>query len=154
MNNSNSSNNSNLGGMNSKSAPRTTEAKATAPAASSSANSNMSSGNSMSRANSEDTQSQQKAPKTIGSVIAQSLAEESQEGVDRVLGEIRQYFETSKTYINENPREAAGLAIAGAVAAWALLGTKPGRKAFEAGAAVAVPYVTKWVSRNFSGVTH
>ena len=101
----------------------------------------------------QQQESEQKPPKTIGSVIAHSLAEENQEGVDRVLSEIRQYFEQSKTYINENPREAAGLAVAGAVVAWVLLGTKPGRKAFEAGVAIAVPYATKWVSRNFSGVT-
>ncbi|MGE3760199.1 MAG: hypothetical protein AB7H97_20710 [Pseudobdellovibrionaceae bacterium] len=92
--------------------------------------------------------------KSIGAIISQSLAEESQEGIDRVLGEIKEYFESGRTYIQENPREAAGLAIAAGVAAWALLGTKPGRVLFEAGAAIAVPYVTRWVSTNMKAVSH
>jgi ElaB/YqjD/DUF883 family membrane-anchored ribosome-binding protein len=94
------------------------------------------------------------ARKSIGAVIAQSLAEESQEGVDRILGEIKTGFEVARDYVVENPREAAGLAVCAGVVAWALLGTKPGRKVFEAGTAVAVPYATKWVARNLSAVTH
>lgn len=91
--------------------------------------------------------------KSIGAIISQSLAEESQEGIDRVLNEVKQYFEAGRTYIQENPREAAGLAIAAGVAAWALLGTKPGRVLFEAGAAFAIPYATRWVSSNMK-VSH
>lgn len=92
--------------------------------------------------------------KSIGAIISQSLAEESQEGIDRVLSELKEYFDSGRTYIQENPREAAGLAIAAGVAAWALLGTKPGRVLFEAGAAIAVPYVTRWVSSNMKAVSH
>lgn len=91
--------------------------------------------------------------KSIGAIISQSLAEESQEGIDRVLNEVKQYFEAGRTYIQENPREAAGLAIAAGVAAWALLGTKPGRVLFEVGAAFAIPYATRWVSANMK-VSH
>ncbi len=86
--------------------------------------------------------------KSISAIISQSLAEESQEGIDRMLNELKGYFDSSRLYVQENPREAAGLAIAAGVAAWALLGTKPGRIAFESGAAIAIPYVTKWFSRN------
>ena len=92
--------------------------------------------------------------KSISKVIAQSLAEDNQEGVERVLSEVKRYFDNSRSYISENPREAAGLALAAGVAAWALLGTKPGRMVFESGAAVAVPFVTKWFSRNLTSFNH
>ena len=87
---------------------------------------------------------------SIGSLISQSLAEESQAGVDRVLADVREGIEAAREYVSENPREAVALAAAAGVVAWALLGTKPGRKVFEAGAAVAVPYATKWVARNMA----
>ena len=88
--------------------------------------------------------------KSIGAMIGQSLAEESQDGVERLLTEVKENFEMAKEYIAENPREAAGLAVCAAAVTWALLGTKPGRQLFEAGSAIAVPYATKWVARNFS----
>lgn len=93
--------------------------------------------------------------KSFGAIISQGLAEEGQqEGIDRIFGELREYFDKGRTYIQENPREAAGLAIACGVGAWALLGTKPGRVLFEAGAAIAIPYVTRWVSTNMKAVSH
>ena len=87
---------------------------------------------------------------SIGSLISQSLAEESQAGVDRVLADVRDGIDAAREYVSENPREAVALAAAAGVVAWALLGTKPGRKVFEAGAAIAVPYATKWVARNMA----
>ena len=90
------------------------------------------------------------AGSSIGSMISQSLAEESQAGVDRVLADVREGIDAAREYVSENPREAVALAAAAGVVAWALLGTKPGRKVFEAGAAIAVPYATKWVARNMA----
>ena len=87
---------------------------------------------------------------SIGSLISQSLAEESQAGVDRILADVRDGIDAAREYVSENPREAVALAAAAGVVAWALLGTKPGRKVFEAGAAIAVPYATKWVARNMA----
>jgi len=87
---------------------------------------------------------------SIGSLISQSLAEESQAGVDRVLADVRDGIDAAREYVSENPREAVALAAAAGIVAWALLGTKPGRKVFEAGAAIAVPYATKWVARNMA----
>ena len=93
-------------------------------------------------------------PKSIGAIVAGSLAQESQEGVDRIISQVRSYFNIGKDYINENPREAAGLAVSIAVGTWAVLGTKPGRKAFEASSVVAIPRIVKWVKENFEGKTH
>lgn len=90
------------------------------------------------------------AGSSIGSLISQSLAEESQAGVDRVLADVRDGIDAAREYVSENPREAVALAAAAGIVAWALLGTKPGRKVFEAGAAIAVPYATKWVARNMA----
>lgn len=92
--------------------------------------------------------------KSIGAIISQSLAEESQEGIDRLLNEVKTYFESGREYIKENPREAAGLAVAAGICAWALLGTRPGRAIFESGAAKGVPFVTRWIRQNMGAVSH
>ena len=107
-----------------------------------------------SRSEQNEQSTSNNAPKSISAIIGQSLAQESQEGVDRVFSQLNGYFTQGKDYVNENPKEAAALAISLGVAAWALTCTKPGRKMFEAGATMAVPRMAKWFTANFSGTKH
>jgi hypothetical protein len=85
-----------------------------------------------------------------GSMLSRAGGGELGEGLEDIMDEVKDYFEESRNYVSENPREAAGLAIAAGFAAWALLGTKPGRSILEAGAGFAVPEISKWFSRNVS----
>lgn len=89
--------------------------------------------------------------KGIGALVAQGISEEGQESIERVVEDVKSYFDKGREYVSENPKEAAGLAVAAGFAAWALLGTKPGRMLFEAGSAVAVPQITKFFTRSMSG---
>jgi len=92
--------------------------------------------------------------KSVGTVIAQSLARESQESIDKILSQINGYFNDTTDYVSENPREAALIAVTAGMAAYVLLATKPGRKLFDAGAERFVPEIARWISANFSGVKH
>jgi hypothetical protein len=85
---------------------------------------------------------------TFSSIISQSLSEENREGINRILAELKDYVDRGRSYAQENPREATGLAIAAGVTAWALLATKPGRILFEGAAVVAIPYISRWLSNN------
>jgi hypothetical protein len=85
---------------------------------------------------------------TFSSIISQSLSEENREGINRILAELKDYVDRGRSYVQENPREAAGLAVAAGVTAWALLATKPGRILFEGAAVVAIPYISRWLSNN------
>lgn len=88
--------------------------------------------------------------KSVGSVIAQSLARESQEQIDNALSEVNKYIKATKDYAVEKPGEATLIAFTAGMAAWVLLGTKPGRMVFDAGVERFVPEVTRWFSSNFS----
>lgn len=103
---------------------------------------------------SETSNTASDTPKSLSAIIGQSLAQESQEGVERVFSQLNAYLTEGKEYINENPKEAAALAVSLGVAAWALTCTKPGRRLFETSATFAVPQITKWLSSNFSGLKH
>lgn len=92
--------------------------------------------------------------KSVGSIISQSLAKESQETIDRALTDVSTRIKAAKTYASANPGEASLIALTAALAGWVLLGTKPGRKVFDAGAERFVPEITRWVSKNFAGMTH
>lgn len=89
---------------------------------------------------------------SISSVVSQNFSGETQENVDRVLREAKRYIDTGREYISTNPREAAGLAIAAGIGAWALLATKPGRVLFELGSAFVVPQATRWISENIGQI--
>jgi hypothetical protein len=92
-------------------------------------------------------------PKSVGSIISQSLARESQESIDRVLSDVSSQFKSARTYTSTNPGEAVLIGVTVALGAWVLLGTKPGRKVFDAGAERFIPEVTKWISQTFAGQT-
>ncbi len=100
-----------------------------------------------------DEQRDQNQPKSVGTVIAENLARESQEKIDRALGQFNGYFTQTTSYISSNPREATAIAVAAGMVAWVLLGTKPGRRIFEMGAAMVIPEATKWVQNNFANLT-
>jgi hypothetical protein len=85
---------------------------------------------------------------TFSSIISQSLGEENREGINRIVSELKGYVDRGRSYVQENPREAAGLAVAAGITAWALVATKPGRLLFEGAAVVAIPYVSRWLSHN------
>ena len=110
----------------------------------------------MSKANrSSDETSNQSGDKsekrqTLGAMIGQSLAEESQASAQRVIEEVGEVAENVRSYIAENPREVLGLLATGGLLAWAATRTKPGRMAFDAAAAAAIPVATKWIARNFA----
>ncbi len=89
--------------------------------------------------------------KSIGSVIGESLAKDAQEKVDEVMERVNGYFKTAKEYVSENPKETVAVGVAIAVAAWALLYTKPGRQVFEKGSAIFVPQITAWAKQTFAG---
>lgn len=91
----------------------------------------------------------QEGQKSIGEVISQSLSKSGQESIDRTISQVSDYFKTAKTYVSENPRESALIAASAGLAAYVLLTTKPGRKVFDAGMALAGPELTKM----FSGST-
>lgn len=101
-----------------------------------------------------DQNERAESTKSLSAIIGQSLAQESQEGVERVFSQVNEYLTQTKEYINENPKEAAALAVSLGIAAWAFTATKPGRRAFEIGAAFAVPQLSKWFTSNFSGMKH
>lgn len=93
------------------------------------------------------------APKSIGAVIGESLAKDTQERVDQVLNQVNDHFRTAKEYVTENPKEAAAIVASVGLAAWVLLYTKPGRQVFEKGSAVLVPQISKWITANFGSST-
>ncbi len=86
--------------------------------------------------------------KSIGAVIGDSLAKDTQERIDEVMTKVNSYFKSAKDYVAENPKETAAIAAAVAVAGWALFYTKPGRSLFDKGAGVFVPQVSKWITEN------
>ena len=95
-----------------------------------------------------ETEDSQKSA-SIGSMISQSLAKESQATIDSTLAQVSDSFQAAKKYTNEKPVEAALIACTAGLAAWVLLGTKPGRKVFDVAAARFVPEVTAWASKTF-----
>lgn len=102
----------------------------------------------------DETGAQEQAPKSVGTIISESLNKESQMAIDRVLGDISSRMKTAREYAGSNPGEATLIAVTAALAGWVLLNTKPGRTLFDAGAERFVPEITKWVSNNFSGRMH
>jgi hypothetical protein len=101
-----------------------------------------------SQANRRSTESSIGSESTFSSIISQNLSEENREGINRIIAELKDYVDRGRSYVQENPREAAGLAVAAGVTAWALLATKPGRVLFEGAAVVAIPYISRWLSNN------
>lgn len=89
---------------------------------------------------------------SISRVVSQNFSGETQENVDRVLREAKRYLDAGREYISTNPKEAAGLAVAAGIGAWALLATKPGRVIFELGSAFVVPQATRWISENIGQI--
>ncbi len=104
-----------------------------------------------SQAQGSQAQGSQSEQKSIGAVIGNSLAKGTQEKIDQTLGQFSGFYDSTKRYVNENPREAIMVGAAIGLGIWALLATKPGRVVFERGASVLVPELTKWWGENFSG---
>lgn len=84
--------------------------------------------------------------RSIGEVISQSLSKGGQESIDRAINQATGYFRSAKSYVSENPRESALIAASAGLAAYVLLTTKPGRRVFDAGMALAGPELYKMFS--------
>jgi ElaB/YqjD/DUF883 family membrane-anchored ribosome-binding protein len=96
------------------------------------------------------SQEDSSAVKSIGAVIGESLAKDTQERVDQVMERVNEYFRAAKEYVTENPKETAAVVASAGLAAWVLLYTKPGRQLFEKGSAILVPQISTWITNNFS----
>lgn len=88
--------------------------------------------------------------KSVGAVIADSLAKDTQQKVDTALSSVGSAVESVKEYVAENPKEAIALALSIVGAGWALLYTKPGRHIFDQAAPVVVPKISSWLTSSFS----
>ena len=88
--------------------------------------------------------------KSVSAGIAESLAKEGQESIDRAMTKISDWFEEGNKYVSQKPWEAALMVASFSLTAWVLLTTKPGRKIFNAGAATFVPKISKWISTTFA----
>ncbi len=73
---------------------------------------------------------------------------------DNIVSEFKNWFKSSTNYVSENPREALVIAASIGIAAWALLATKPGRRAFEVAADRFIPEFGQWLSQNFNVTKH
>ena len=71
--------------------------------------------------------------------LGDRLPAESRESLEQLLNESSGYFRRARSYVSANPVQAAGIAILGAGALWALFATKPGRKVVDAGKTLVVP---------------
>lgn len=91
--------------------------------------------------------------RSVGAVIAESLAKEGQESIDQALSKINGWFKESTEYVSEKPWEAALMVASFGLTTWLLLTTKPGRKIFDAGAATFVPKISKWMATTFASST-
>ena len=80
----------------------------------------------------------------------ESLHLDNRENVDRLISLAKDYLQKSKAYIDENPTEAAALAASIGIGGWALFSTKPGRRVFDFGAALAIPSIAQWIKTNFA----
>lgn len=67
-----------------------------------------------------------------------------------IVSEVKSWFKSGADYVSENPKEAVVIVASLGIAAWALLATKPGRRAFEAAADRFIPEVGHWLAENFN----
>lgn len=79
-------------------------------------------------------------------MFAAGLAPETKENLERLLTKGREVFTETRTYVKENPAEAAGLIACSGAILWALLGTKPGRRVVEYG----TPILSRYLATNFN----
>lgn len=93
--------------------------------------------------------SESRSSEGLPDMINRSLPPESREHVERLMRDAQTAVRDVRSYARQNPGEAIGLACTAGAVLWALLGTKPGRRVLESGSAIAMPYVSQWVSRNF-----
>jgi hypothetical protein len=82
----------------------------------------------------------------LPSMFAAGLAPETKENLERFLTKGREALLETKTYVKDNPAEAAGLLACSGAILWALLGTKPGRRIVEYG----TPLLSSYLASNFS----
>lgn len=82
--------------------------------------------------------------------VGKNLPQENREAIERWMSDATEYAREARTYVRENPGEAAGLALTAGAVLWALFGTKPGRYVFEAGSAAAMPAISSWIAKNFN----
>lgn len=82
----------------------------------------------------------------LPSMFAAGLAPETKENLERLLTKSRAILLETKTYVQENPAEAAGLLACSGALLWALLGSKPGRRVVEYGA----PHLSRYLATHFN----
>ncbi len=91
---------------------------------------------------------------SVRDVIAKHLPKEAQQSLDRAIAQVNEFLKSGRTYIQENPRESAVIAVTVGISAWVLFATKPGRKVFDTAAETYVPRLAKWMQNLFSGTLH
>jgi hypothetical protein len=82
--------------------------------------------------------------------LADSLPQESREKLEHLFEDSKGFLTTARSYVAENPAEAAGLMLVAGGILWAVLSTKPGAKLLETGKSMVKPAVDGWVSRTFN----
>ncbi len=93
---------------------------------------------------------QQDSPVNLPSAFAANLPPESRENLERLLTNGREFLRETRTYVKENPGEAAGLVAVGGAILWALFGTKPGRRLWEVGQPLASRFLADNISSTFN----
>ena len=87
--------------------------------------------------------------------LGDALTVEGRENLEQLFADSKSFFSKARNYIEENPREAAAVALTGIGVAWFFASTKPGRRAFESVRGMATPILSEWVAKTFKPVqTH
>jgi len=82
-----------------------------------------------------------------------SYGKDDHGAIDDVLSQMNNWVKSAADYMASRPGESLFLAAAAGIGLYALLGTKPGRKVFDAGALVLVPQISRWLSENLGKVS-
>ena len=78
----------------------------------------------------------------LSAALTSGFPDESRENLENLFLKGRDLVHEARTYVRDNPAEAAGLLAASGAVLWALLGTRPGRHLLEIGS----PKLSHWLA--------
>ena len=70
---------------------------------------------------------------SLTETVKSQFSPEAKKNFDVVSKQVTQFISDAKSYINENPKEAAMVAVSLALGAWTVMNTAPGKKVFNGG---------------------